>query len=172
MKESLSLENTLWADTVLASQGFVIGIVLYTGRQTRSQMNSKTPTSKTCLLDQELNFLSKILFVLMLILSFSIVVLNGFQGEWVMFYFRVVLLLSSIIPISLRVNLDLAKMYYSYCINRDEGIPGTIARNSTIPEELGRIQFLITDKTGTLTQNDMICKRLMTEFAQFSSDDN
>ena len=88
-----------------------------------------------------------------------------------MFYFRVVLLLSSIIPISLRVNLDLAKMWYSYCINIDDQIEGTVARNSTIPEELGRIQFLITDKTGTLTQNDMICKKIMTEYAQFSADE-
>jgi phospholipid-translocating ATPase len=101
----------------------------------------------------------------MLILSGSIVLLNGFHGEWLMFYFRVVLLLSSIIPISLRVNLDLAKMWYSYCINIDGQIPGTVARNSNIPEELGRIQFLITDKTGTLTQNDMVCKKIMTEFA-------
>jgi phospholipid-translocating ATPase len=134
-------------------------------------MNSKLPQSKICLLDLEINYLSKILFVLMLILSASIVLLNGFTGEWLMLYFRVVLLLSSIIPISLRVNLDLAKMWYSYCINIDQQIPGTIARNSTIPEELGRVQFLITDKTGTLTQNDMICKRIMTEFAQFSADE-
>ena len=91
------------------------------------------------MLDREINFLSKILFVLMLILSLAIVLLNGFHGDWVMFYFRVVLLLSSIIPISLRVNLDLAKMWYSYCINTDERIPGSIARNSNIPEELGRI---------------------------------
>ena len=28
---------------------------------------------------------------------------------------------------------------------------GTISRNSTIPEELGRIEFILTDKTGTLT---------------------
>lgn len=121
-------------------------------------------------MDIEINFLSKILFVLMLILSLSIVFLNGFHGDWLMFYFRIVLLLSSIIPISLRVNLDLAKMWYSYCINRDEQIPGSVARNSTIPEELGRVQFLISDKTGTLTQNDMVCKRLLTEFAQFSAD--
>jgi phospholipid-translocating ATPase len=102
-------------------------------------MNQKSPTTKMSLLDIEINNLSKILFVLMLIISLMIVVLNGFHGDWMMFYFRVVLLLSSIIPISLRVNLDLAKMWYSYCINRDEHIPGTIARNSTIPEELGRI---------------------------------
>jgi phospholipid-translocating ATPase len=33
-----------------------------------------------------------------------------------------VLLLASIIPISLRVNLDLAKIYYSYCISHDNTI--------------------------------------------------
>lgn len=32
MKEPLSLENTLWSETVLASQGYIIGIVAYTGR--------------------------------------------------------------------------------------------------------------------------------------------
>jgi len=48
-----------------------------------------------------------------------------------------VLLLSSIIPISLRVNLDMGKIWYSYGIGTDKSIPETIPRNSTIPEELG-----------------------------------
>jgi len=38
-KEGLSLENTLWANTVLASTGFILGTVLYTGKETRSAMN-------------------------------------------------------------------------------------------------------------------------------------
>jgi len=46
-------------------------------------------------------------------------------------------------------------------------MPGTIPRNSTIPEELGRVQYLLTDKTGTLTQNDMIFKKLAMEYAMF-----
>jgi hypothetical protein len=35
------------------------------------------------------------------------------------------------------VNLDLAKIWYSYGISSDTVIPDTIARNSTISEELG-----------------------------------
>lgn len=131
-------------------------------------MNSKQPRSKVGLLDSEINYLSKVLFLLMLLIAFLIIVLDGFDGSWYFKYFRFVLLLASIIPISLRVNLDLAKIYYSYCINHDEMIAGTIARNSTIPEELGRIQFLLSDKTGTLTQNDMIFKKVAMEFAHFS----
>jgi phospholipid-translocating ATPase len=96
-----------------------------------------------------------------------IVGLNGFRGNWWITFFRFVLLLCAIIPISLRVNLDMAKVYYCYKIYKDADIPNTIPRNSTIPEELGRIQFLLTDKTGTLTQNDMIFKKLSTEYSHF-----
>lgn len=46
-----------------------------------------------------------------------------------------------------------------------------MARNSNIPEDLGRLQYLITDKTGTLTQNEMLLKKVCTEFAIFEADD-
>ena len=164
-REPLSLENTMWANTVLASQHQVLGVIIYTGRQTRAQMNQRMPSIKMCLLDQEVNDLSKFLFFFLMALSALITVLNGFHGHWEMFYFRVMLLLCSIIPISVRINLDLAKLWYSHGINTDDEIAGTIARNSNIPEELGRIQFLISDKTGTLTQNDMICRKIFLEYA-------
>ncbi|TNV85311.1 hypothetical protein FGO68_gene5532 [Halteria grandinella] len=166
-REGLSLENTLWANTVLASTGYIMGMVLYTGKETRSMMNARDAATKVGKLDLELNRLSKLLFVFMLCVSLAVVAMDEFRGRWIIKFFRFVLLLSYIIPISLRVNLDMAKIYYSYCIYRDDEIEGTIPRNSTIPEELGRIQYLLTDKTGTLTKNDMVFKKLAMEYAQF-----
>jgi phospholipid-translocating ATPase len=54
---------------------------------------------------------------------------------------------------SLRVNLDMGKTVYAQQIMTDNEIPNTIVRTSTLPEELGRIEYLLSDKTGTLTQN-------------------
>lgn len=102
-------------------------------------MNSKSPKSKFGLLDLEINFLSKVLFLLMLLMALVIVLMSGLNSNWYIEFFRFVLLLCSIIPISLRVNLDLGKMWYTYLISKDKSIEGTIPRNSQIPEELGRI---------------------------------
>ena len=161
----------MWANTVLASQGFAYGLVLYTGYETRTNMSAKKPRSKIGSLDLDLNFLAKFLFLLMMLLALVIIAMDGFIGTWYYKYFRCVLLLCSIIPISMRINLDFAKVFYSYEINADDSIQGTVARNSQIPEELGRIQYLLSDKTGTLTKNDMIFKKLNMEYVSFTDED-
>uniref|UniRef100_A0A2K5QTV1 Phospholipid-transporting ATPase n=1 Tax=Cebus imitator TaxID=2715852 RepID=A0A2K5QTV1_CEBIM len=177
ISESLSIENTLWAGTVVASEaqtllfaslpvcinislGTVVGVVLYTGRELRSVMNTSNPRSKIGLFDLEVNCLTKILFGALVVVSLVMVALQHFAGRWYLQIIRFLLLFSNIIPISLRVNLDMGKIVYSWVIRRDSKVPGTVVRSSTIPEQLGRISYLLTDKTGTLTQNEMVFKRL------------
>lgn len=157
--DSLDLENTLWANTVVAA-GRATGIVVYTGCETRSVMNNSTPRSKVGLIDMEINNLTKLLFCAVIGLALVMMCLKGFNGPWYRYMFRFVLLFSYIIPISLRVNLDMGKAYYSYKMQKDPEIQGTVVRSTTIPEELGRISYLLCDKTGTLTKNEMIFKKI------------
>ncbi|KAJ1477494.1 hypothetical protein T484DRAFT_1821074, partial [Baffinella frigidus] len=179
--EPLSVENTLWANTVVCG-GHALGLVVYTGVETRVAMNADPPKSKVGLVDLEINRLSKMLFALSLILAITVglvdleinrlskmlfalslilsVVLVLFKGGAPDAAFeslvRFVILFSSIIPISLRVNIDMAKTAFSSFMMADKEIPGTIVRSSFIPEELGRIDYLLSDKTGTLTQNQVV----------------
>ena len=172
IKEPLNLENTIWASTVIASQG-VIGIVIYTGKESRARMNSSTPKLKVGILDDELNKTNVYLFVIMLALSLVLTILKGFYFSATTFFifFKFIILFCAIIPIALRVNLDVSKTWFSYVINRDDSIPETIARNSTIPEELGRISYVFSDKTGTLTKNEMIFKRISMTNEHFGEGD-
>ena len=145
---------------VLLFTGTAIGVVIYTGPECRATMNNSKPRSKVGLVDLELNDLTKILIMATVVLSILMVCLKGFEGPWYIYLFRFILLFSYLIPISLRVNLDMGKIFYSWKIQTDKDIPGTVARSTTIPEELGRIAYLLSDKTGTLTKNHMVFKKL------------
>ncbi|KAI1452006.1 phospholipid-translocating P-type ATPase [Annulohypoxylon moriforme] len=161
---ALSIDNTAWANTIIASQATTIAVIVYTGPQTRSALSTSLSRSKTGLLEYEINSLTKILCALTLALSVVLVALEGFSDTegniWYVKIMRFLVLFSTIVPISLRVNLDLGKSVYSWFIQRDPGIPGAVVRTSTIPEDLGRIEYLLSDKTGTLTQNEMEMKKI------------
>ena len=167
-KEPLNLENTMWASTVVASKK-VYGIVIYTGKETRAKMNSTSPRVKIGILDHEINRLNIYLFVITFIVA--LIITTAKLGSKFFFNFiKYIILFCAIIPISLRVNLDVSKTYFSILINKDKEIPGTIARNSTIPEELGRISYVFSDKTGTLTKNEMIFKIVAMETELFTEE--
>ncbi|KAK4178404.1 putative type IV phospholipid-transporting ATPase [Triangularia setosa] len=170
----LSIDNTAWANTVIASHATTLAVVIYSGPQTRSALSTSPSRSKTGLLEYEINSLTKILCFLTLALSIILVAAEGFGNTktdvWYIKIMKFLVLFSTIVPISLRVNLDMGKSVYSWFIQRDPGIPGAVVRTSTIPEDLGRIEYLLSDKTGTLTQNDMEMKKVHVGTVSYAND--
>jgi magnesium-transporting ATPase (P-type) len=81
-------------------------------------------------------------------------------------FFSYLLLLNTMLPISMFVTLEILKLteamflewdYHIYSIERDK--PALVS-SSGLMEELGQINYLFSDKTGTLTRNEMAMKAL------------
>lgn len=96
----------------------------------------------------------------------------GIKKDWDAISFgRMVLsfifLLNTLVPISLSVTLEFIKLLMAYLVNQDlelydaETDCNAVARSSNLMEELGQVQCILTDKTGTLTCNEMILKHLI-----------
>lgn len=76
-------------------------------------------------------------------------------------FLTALMLYSYLIPISLYVSIEIVKVLQSVFINRDlhmyyeEGDKPASARTSNLNEELGQVETVLSDKTGTLTCNSM-----------------
>ena len=56
----VGIDNMMWANTVLASGPYVVGVVVYTGIETRQPQNTSKARVKVGLLEKEINNLSKV----------------------------------------------------------------------------------------------------------------
>ncbi len=88
---------------------------------------------------------------------------NG--ADWISKFLTFFVAYSYIIPISLYVGLEVLKLVQSMLIASDQRMydsetnNNALARTSDLIEELGQVEFVFSDKTGTLTKNEMIFRK-------------
>ncbi|KAI8819345.1 uncharacterized protein EV422DRAFT_108803 [Fimicolochytrium jonesii] len=164
------LRNTRW----------IYGVAVFTGHETKLMKNAtKTPTKKTKverLVNTEITFLFVILVSLAVISAMGALhrqLNNPFEEHIVRFdsstafarfpgnILTYIILFNNLIPLSLIVTMELAKYFLCALINQDldlyheESDTPAMARTSSLIEELGQVDYIFSDKTGTLTCNVM-----------------
>ena len=186
----LTVTQLLPQATMLRNVEWAYALAVYCGNETKFGRNKKPPVSKYTATDDFINAVAASIFVFQLALVAILgAVGNAWQsrfddGAWylgppgagdggvsraaqlLIVPARFLLLNSTMIPISLKLTLDLAKLGYARFIEADHDLAsagddsGTPARcNSTaLGEDLGQIRAVLTDKTGTLTENVMVLR--------------
>uniref|UniRef100_A0AAQ4PXC8 Phospholipid-transporting ATPase n=1 Tax=Gasterosteus aculeatus aculeatus TaxID=481459 RepID=A0AAQ4PXC8_GASAC len=168
------LRNTQW----------VVGIVVYTGHDSKLMQNSTKAPLKRSNVERVTNMqilvLFGILLVMALISSVGAAIWNDKHTEDSCWYLSragdistnfaynlltFIILYNNLIPISLLVTLEVVKFTQALFINWDmemyyaETDTPAMARTSNLNEELGQVKYLFSDKTGTLTCNIMHFKK-------------
>uniref|UniRef100_A0A493TFQ9 Phospholipid-transporting ATPase n=1 Tax=Anas platyrhynchos platyrhynchos TaxID=8840 RepID=A0A493TFQ9_ANAPP len=167
------LRNTQW----------VLGIVVYTGHDTKLMQNSTKAPLKRSNVEKVTNVQILVLFCILLTMalvsSVGALLWNRTHGEVVWYLgsnrmlsvnfgynlLTFIILYNNLIPISLLVTLEVVKFTQALFINWDidmyypETDTPAMARTSNLNEELGQVKYLFSDKTGTLTCNIMNFKK-------------
>ncbi|XP_021935483.1 probable phospholipid-transporting ATPase IF isoform X4 [Zootermopsis nevadensis] len=181
----LGTENLLLRGARLKNTEFVIGCAVYTGQETKLALNSKLTSNKFSTVEKSINsfllfFLGLLLTEVAVSLAFKYAVeidgkysTESYLGEKndinvsavLQDLFSFVIIYNYIIPISLYVTIETQKFIGSlfltwdielYCEKTNQP---AICNTSDLNEELGQVEYLFTDKTGTLTENTMWFRR-------------
>uniref|UniRef100_A0AAR2LX35 Phospholipid-transporting ATPase n=1 Tax=Pygocentrus nattereri TaxID=42514 RepID=A0AAR2LX35_PYGNA len=178
----LGPENLLLRGARLKNTKEIFGVAVYTGMESKMALNYKCKSQKRSAVEKSMNtFLIIYLGILLFEAILSTILKYAWQAEnkwdepfynekteqernsskFISDFLAFLVLYNFIIPISLYVTVEMQKFLGSFFIGWDldlyheESDQRAQVNTSDLNEELGQVEYVFTDKTGTLTENEM-----------------
>uniref|UniRef100_H3GLM7 Phospholipid-transporting ATPase n=1 Tax=Phytophthora ramorum TaxID=164328 RepID=H3GLM7_PHYRM len=178
---SLSAKQFLPRGSTLMNTKWAMMLVVYTGHDTKIMKNARAAHHKLSHLEIRMSRTVVFVFFIQVLLCAIAACVHHFQfssmilkhvgdvdhsaaSESVLLFLSFVVLMNTLIPISLVVTVEIIKTVHAKFITWDSKMrsstgEGAIANTSSLTDELGQVKYIFTDKTGTLTQNQMVFRK-------------
>ncbi|XP_026564189.1 probable phospholipid-transporting ATPase IH isoform X1 [Pseudonaja textilis] len=181
----LGSENVLLRGATLKNTEKIFGVAIYTGMETKMALNYQSKSQKRSAVEKSMNAFLIVYLCILISKSLINTILkyvwqlgqyrdepwynrkteserkrNVFITAFTDFLSFMVLF-NYIIPVSMYVTVEMQKFLGSYFLTWDEEMfdeetgEGPLVNTSDLNEELGQVEYVFTDKTGTLTENNM-----------------
>ncbi|KAM4537847.1 phospholipid-transporting ATPase IH isoform 2-T2 [Fundulus diaphanus] len=185
VSRSLASQNLLLRGATLKNTEYIFGVAIYTGMESKMALNYQSKSQKRSAVEKSMNaYLVVYLCILISKAVINTVLKYVWQADpnkdepWYnekteterqrhilirafTDFLAFMVLFNYIIPVSMYVTVEMQKFLGSYFIMWDDEMldeelgERAVVNTSDLNEELGQVEYVFTDKTGTLTENNM-----------------
>ncbi|GJC82899.1 phospholipid-transporting ATPase DNF1 [Colletotrichum liriopes] len=186
MTEPITIDNMLLRGCNLRNTEWALGVVAFTGHDTKIMINSGITPSKRARIAREMNSNVIYNFGFLFIICVLSAIINGVawaktdaslhffdygsiggtapMSGFITFW-AALIVFQNLIPIALYITLEIVRLLQAIFIYSDVEMyyepldQPCIPKSWNISDDLGQIEYIFSDKTGTLTQNVMEFKK-------------